>query len=262
MKKRIVFFLVFIIFLVPLGFGAETKFSRSEKHIQTIPLGEKMTFKISYLGLKVGEAVAEVKEIVKIGKRDAYHIVVTADSGTILRWLYPVHDVHHSYVDTERLHSLKYEKEISEGRYQTHKMMEYDQEEHIGRFYSFVDKTRKEMFIPLNVQDQLSCAYWFRLQDVKPNSKISIPVNADEKNWDLEAITHEIKEMSIDGIGNFQAIEVEPIILFEGLFVKRGKIRGWMSMDERRIPLMMKVKIPVLGDVTATLTHYEAGQSL
>jgi len=245
---------------MPGANAVEKVYPRSEQHIQTLSLGEKMTFKVSYLGIKVGEAVVEVKEIVKVNERDAFHIILTARSGSVLRWLYPVNDTHHSYVDVKKLHSLKYEKEISEGRYQTHKMMEYDQDEHIGRFYSFKDKTRKEMFIPKNVQDQLSCAFWFRLQEVKQNSKIAIPVNADEKNWDLEAITHGIQEMKIDHIGIFQAMEVEPIIMFEGLFVRRGKIRGWMSMDERRIPLVMKVKIPVLGDVTATLTGYESGK--
>ena len=47
--------------------------------------------------------------------------------------------------------------------------------------------------------------------------------------------------------------------MFEGFFVRRGKVRGWMSMDERRIPLVMKVKVPVLGEVVATLSGYEPG---
>jgi hypothetical protein len=49
-------------------------------------------------------------------------------------------------------------------------------------------------------------------------------------------------------------------VLFEGFFVKRGKIRGWMSMDEQRIPLVMKVKVPILGNVTANLVRYEPGR--
>jgi hypothetical protein len=32
-------------------------------------------------------------------------------------------------------------------------------------------------------------------------------------------------------------------------------------MDERRIPLVMKVKVPVLGEVVATLAGYEPGVS-
>lgn len=258
MKKNLL--ILFVIGLIcQTGFSEEKVFSPSAEPLRTLSVGEKMTFKISYMGITVGEATSEVREVVKVGNREAFHIVVTARSGAILNWIYPVNDVHHSFVDVERLHSLKYEKEISEGRYRTHEMMEYDQEGHLGHFYSFKDKTRKEMFVPQNVQDQLSCAYYFRLQNLQPDSRLSIPVNADEKNWDLQAVTRQIQPMEIKGVGSFQAIEVEPLIMFEGLFVRRGKIHGWMSMDEHRIPLVMKVKVPVLGNVIATLTEYRAG---
>ncbi len=250
-----------MVFLIPAGLSQKTEkiFPISEKPSSKIHLGEKMTFEIRYLGMVVGEAVSEVKELVQVNGRDAYHIEIEIRSHSVLDWVYKVRDAHHTYIDAEHFHSLRYEKKIQEGSYGTDESMEYDQDEHIGQFHSLKDHSRKEMFIPKNVQDQISCCYWLRLQDVKPDSKITIPVNADEKNWDLEVITHGIRERKVDGVGTFQAIEVEPIVLFEGFFVKRGKVRGWMSMDERRIPLVMKVKVPVLGNVTANLVRYEPG---
>lgn len=248
------------IMMMPVLCAAIEKiFPRSEKPVAKLFLGEKIKFEISYLGIPVGEAISEVKEIVKVNGRDAYHIEINIRSHAVLDWIYKVRDTHHSYIDIEHFHSLRYEKKIKEGNYWTDESMEYDQDAHIGRFYSRKDNTRKEMFVPKNVQDQISCCYWFRLQDIKPDSKSLISVNADEKNWDLEVVTHGVKEMKVDPVGVFQAIEVEPIILFEGFFVRRGKVHGWMSMDERRIPLMMKVKVPVLGNVIATLAEYEPG---
>jgi hypothetical protein len=260
MKKRAFFFFI-LMFVSAVSFARETEkiFPRSEKPVAKIFLGEKIKFEVSYLGLTVGEAVAEVKEIVKINGRDAYHIEINIRSRSIIDWVYKVRDTHHTYIDAEHFYSLRYEKKIHEGRYWTDESMEYDQIEHIGRFYSRKDNSRKEMFIPQSVQDQISCCYWLRLQDLKPDSKTLIPVNADEKNWDLEVVTHGVKEMKIAHVGTFQAVEVEPIILFEGFFVRRGKVRGWMSLDERRIPLLMKVKVPVLGEVVATLVAYEPG---
>jgi len=261
--RKISLLALFLLVFAAAGFAdGEKMFPASEKPAGKISLGEKITFHVSYLGITVGEAESEVKEIVKIGGRDAYHIEINIRSRPILDWIYKVRDTHHSYIDVEKLHSLRYEKKIHEGRYWTDEKMEYDQERHIGRFYSKKDNSRKEMFIPENVQDQVSCGYYYRTLDVKPSTKASISVNADEKNWDLEVLAHNVKEMKIDGVGIFQAIEVEPIIMFEGFFVRRGKIRGWMSMDERRIPLVMKVKVPVLGDVTATLVKYEPGQEM
>ena len=57
-------------------------------------------------------------------------------------------------------------------------------------------------------------------------------MNADEKNWDLEVVTHGVKKMKMDGVGVFQAVEVEPIIMFEGFFVRRGKVRGWLIFKD------------------------------
>lgn len=243
------------------GFCAEE--SAAGRPPQTAPkffIGEKIKFEISYLGIVVGDAVAEVKEIVPVDRRQAYHIVVEVRSRGVLNWIYKVRDTHHSYVDTEHLHSLRYEKKIREGNYWTDELMEYDQEKNIGVFFSRKDNSRKEMLVPQNVQDQISCAYWLRTQEVKPRSKWMIPVNADEKNWDLEVRLHDSKPMALKGVGTFQAVEVEPIVMFEGFFVRRGKIRGWMSLDERRLPLLMKVRVPVLGEVSATLVQYEPGQ--
>lgn len=252
---------LFLALLIPSAFAetAEKIFPLSERPAAKIFLGEKMKFEVAYLGMTVGEAESVVKEIVQVNGRAAYHIEIEIRSRSILDWIYKVRDTHHTYIDVERFHSLRYEKKIREGRYWTEESMEYDQDGHIGRFYSLKDNSRKEMFIPKDVQDQISCGYWLRLQEVKPDSKISIPVNADEKNWDLEVVTHGVKEMRLKGVGVFQAIEVEPIILFEGFFVRRGKVRGWLGMDERRIPLVMKVKVPVLGEVTAMLAKYEPG---
>ena len=239
----------------------EKIFLASEKPAGKIFLGEKIKFEISYLGIPAGVAEAEVKEIVKVNGREAYHIEINVQSHPILDWIYKVRDTHHTYIDVEHFHSLRYEKKISEGRYRADEVMEYDQDNHLGRYHSLKDQSRKEMFIPKNVQDQISCCYWLRLQDVKSDAKVSIPVNADEKNWDLEVGAKGVREMKLGGVGVFQAIEIEPVVLFEGFFVRRGKVRGGMSMDERRIPLVMKVKVPVLGEVTATLVQYEPGRA-
>ncbi len=262
MKKAALFFLTLVL-LAPISSAQEKGrvFAPSEKSAAKIFLGEKIKFEVSYLGITVGEAVSEVKELVKVNGRDAYHIEINIRSRPILDWIYKVRDTHHTYIDAEHFDSLRYEKKIKEGSYWTDESMEYDQSKHIGLFYSRKDNSRKEMFIPQHVQDQISCCYWLRLQDLKPNSKTLIPVNADEKNWDLEVVAHGVKEMKIDPVGVFQAVEIEPIILFEGFFVRRGKVRGWMSMDERRIPLVMKVKVPVLGEVVATLAGYDPGQA-
>lgn len=222
-------------------------------------VGEKLIYSVRLLGIELGRGEAEVKERVTIRGRPAYHVVVEVRSAPLLDFVYKVRDTHHSFIDTEEFHSLRYEKILREGRYRADEVMEYDQENHKAAYYSRLNGSRKEMLIPPNVQDPLSSGFWFRLQEVKPGTEILIPVNADEKNWDLRVKILQKTKIKIRGFPEWEAVEVEPEIKFQGIFVKRGKIRGWMALDERRIPLKMKVKIPVLGSITARLVDYHPG---
>jgi len=223
-------------------------------------VGEKLTYKISYLGLNVGEAEAEIAGMETLNSRSVYHIIVRVKSHPVIDLIYKVRDEHHTWIDAEKLHSVRYEKKLREGRYKVHEVMTYDQEKHTALYRSLSNNSEKEMLISKDVQDQLSCGYFFRTLEVKPNTTVTLPVNADEKNWDLEVKLLTAAPLEIEGVGRFQALEAEPFIKFQGIFVKRGKIRGWISLDERRIPLMMKVKVPVLGSVVARLSAYEPGE--
>ncbi|MCB9800510.1 MAG: DUF3108 domain-containing protein [Candidatus Omnitrophica bacterium] len=264
MKKIIHVVLCLILFCTgwwPSASAGETPvFPISDQPFEKFFVGEELVYTISYLGVKVGEAHAKVEGIAEIRGRQAYHIVVKVRSHPVIDLIYKVRDEHHSYVDTEKLYSLQYEKILKEGHYTADEIMTYDQDNHTAHYFSRQNKSEKEMFIPEAVQDQLSCGYFFRTLNVKPETQVILPVNADEKNWQLEIDLKTIGEMKLRGIGVFQALEAEPKIKFQGIFVKRGKIRGWISMDERRIPLKMKVKVPILGSVVAKLSRYIPGK--
>ncbi len=252
--------LLFVLFFIPrFLFAGETQFPRVDIPQKKLFVGEKLVYKITYLKIPVGEAESEVKEITEIADRKVYHIVVRVRSFPALNFIYKVRDEHHSYIDVEGLYSLRYEKDLNEGPFHAKETITYDHENHKARYTHTKSEAEFEMPIPENIQDQLSCGYFFRTLVVQPESSISIPVNADKKNWSVEIKLHNVKQMKIKGIGEFEALETEPLMPFRGIFVKQGKIRGWISLDERRIPLKMKVKIPILGHITAELSHYDPG---
>ncbi len=222
-----------------------------------IKQGEKLKFSIRWLGMEVGTAEAVVKGIEKIQGRDAYHIAAFARSNSLIDLVYPVRDEHHTYIDVEHLHSLRYEKILREGRYQADEVIEFDQENHKALHYSRKNGSKKQVLILKNVQDEISSAYWFRTQSIKVGDTVHIAANADEKNWDFQVRILQQDRVDIKELGTFNAFQIEPSAKFRGVFVRRGKIRGWMSADEKRLPLMMKTKIPVLGTITVVLVGYE-----
>lgn len=222
-----------------------------------IRVGEKLKFSVRWLGLEVGRAQAYVSGIEEINGRKAFHIIAEARSNALIDIVYPVRDEHHSYVDVEHLHSLRYEKIIKEGRYRADEVIEFDQVSHKALYYSRKNQSKKRSLISQNVQDELSSAYWFRLQPLKEGTTVHIPANADEKNWDLTVTILKKEKIKLGKLGQFEAFEVEPSARFQGIFIRRGKIRGWVSADEKKLPLMMKTKIPVLGTITVKLVGYE-----
>ena len=229
--------------------------------VQTSPfkitVGEKLKFSIRWFGMEVGQAQAYVSGIEKINGREVYHIIAQAKSNSLIDIVYPVRDEHHTYLDTEYLHSLRYEKIIQEGRYRANEVIEFDQVNHKALYYSRKNNSKKRSLISKDVQDELSSAYWFRLQSLEVGKTVHIPANADEKNWDLTVNILKKEKINLGKLGNFNAFEIEPSARFQGIFIRRGKIRGWISTDKKRLPLMMKTKIPVLGTITVKLVDYE-----
>lgn len=252
-------FLLFIFFFLCVWIS-QINFAYCEngaKPQSQIRVGEKLNFSVQWLGFEVGRARAYVSGIEDMNGRKAYHITAEARSNSLIDLIYPVRDVHHTYVDTERLHSLRYEKIIQEGRYRADEVIEFDQVNHKALYYSRKNGTKKRSLISQNVQDELSSAYWFRLQPLEAGSTVHIPANADEKNWDLTVHILKKEKIKLGTLGSFEAFELEPSARFQGIFIRRGKIRGWISDDEKRLPLMMKTKIPVLGTITVKLVSYE-----
>ena len=238
--------------------SAITKASQEIKKAPfTIRNGEKLKFSVRWLGMEVGTAEAVVKGIEKVRGRDAYHIAAFARSNSLIDLVYPVRDEHHTYIDVKYLYSLRYEKILREGRYRANEVIEFDQENHKALHRSRKNGSKKQVLILKDVQDEVSSAYWFRMQPMKVGDTVHIAANADEKNWDFQVKILQQDRIKIKELGTFNAFQIEPSAKFRGVFVRRGKIRGWMSMDEKRLPLMMKTKIPVLGTITVVLVGYE-----
>lgn len=203
-------------------------------------VGEKLVYQIEYLGVPVGEGRAEVAEKTVYLGRPAYHITVTVRSYKAIDWIYKVRDEHHSYIDAENFQSLALQKKIREGRRRHEESVDM-MKEHPG------------------MQDEISCGYFFRTLKIEPRTSVFIPVHADGKDWNLEVKLLDTKPLQIKGAGSFQAIEAQPLMAFQGFFLRKGKVDGWISLDKRRIPLKMSVKIPVLGPITAELKEYVPG---
>ncbi len=207
-------------------------------------VGETLEYDIRWMGIGVGTAMLQVKEIESLGERQVYHVVMRARSNRFLSTFYPVEDEIHSYMDVETLVPYKFRKIQREGRYRADEEMIYDQTNHRATYRSFRNDSTKEMEIPPNVQDSLSTLYYFRTLPVELEKSLFIEVNADEKNWRLEIKVLKTGMLKLVRKKEIPALLVEPLAKFHGAFIRKGRMQIWFTVDDKRTPLYMKARIP------------------
>ncbi len=217
-------------------------------------VGEKFTYKAEWLGMDVGIATLSIVGITERNGRQVYEIRATARTTPILSKLYKVEDEIFTYLDVEELYPVRFEKKQREGGYRSDEFIDFYQKKGRAVYFSRLNHNKKEYDIPRRVQDPLSCMYYFRLQDANVGKSIFTNMNADEKNYLLEAKIHKKGVIKIKGVGEWEAFMVEPLPWFQGKIKRKAKATMWFSADEDRIPLLMVTNgIPFVGTVRITL---------
>ena len=229
-----------------------------EKAPDKLTIGERLTYKAEWLGMDVGIATLTVEGITTQNGREVYKVHAHAESTPIISKLYKVEDDIFTYIDVEKLYPVRFEKKQREGGYRSDEYVDFYQGSGKAKYFSRLNHNKKEFDIPSGVQDPLSIMYYFRLQDVDVGKSIFADMNADEKNYLLEAKILKKGFVNIKGVGEWEAFMVEPLPWFQGKVKRKAKITGWFSADDRRIPLVMVTgSIPFVGTVTITLQKIE-----
>jgi len=264
MRLRSIFIFILIFFIAGCGIAGRYRIVSKPDGFEIkappkkLQIGEKFTYKAEWLGLDVGIATLTILGITECNGREVYQIRATAETTPIISRLYKVEDEIFTYLDVEGLYPVRFEKKQREGGYRSDEYIDFYQKKGKAVYFSRLNHSKKEYDIPEKVQDPLSCMYYFRLQDVDVGKSIFANVNADEKNYLLEAKIYKKGVIRIKGVGEWEAFMVEPLPWFQGRVKRRAKATMWFSADEKRIPLLMVTSgIPFAGTITVTLQKIE-----
>ena len=220
----------------------------------TFMKGERLNYDISWAGLNVGNGVLEITTDIPFENRKVLRAVSTARSNRLISFFYKVRDRVESLIDSSEIYSHQIifdQKRASRKRY---KKISFDHDEHIATLF-YKGKTT-EYDIPPKVQDSLSSLYLLRMvPDLKVGNSVFIDVHASKKNWKLE-IQIVSRETLKTALGKVPTVKLKALVRFEGVLWNKGDFYIWLTDDDRRIPVMMKVKIAI-GSITATLSDVE-----
>jgi len=210
-------------------------------------IGEYFQFAIDWNGLNGGSSLMQVQNLTRVDGHRVYRVVMKAESNSFVSKFYKVRDRAETYIDAESLYTRRFVKKLREGGYEKDIDVRFDQE---SRKAKYADG---EVFdVPPGVHDVLSAFYYVRTVPLPDGATLSIPTHDNDKTYEMVVKVHGREKVEVPA-GKFDCVVVEPILKSEGVFKSKGSILVYLSDDARRIPVMVKSKIPV-GAVTVSLT--------
>ena len=204
------------------------------------------------MGIPVGSGWIEVKEIVEVGGRRAYHIEIQGHTNDVLSTFYPIHDAVHSYLDVETLQPVRFEKHQREGHYRSDEIVTFDHHTRRASYQSLLNGSTKEIPLPEEFQDLISALYWFRAQPLAPHQTLGLKLYTDEKIYQTAIQVGQVLSLELLKRGTFRCVVVEPKASFKGLMVRRGRLWAYVTADGHRIPLLVKATTP-WGQMSAVI---------
>jgi len=234
--------------------AADTEIAPAAKSLR---VGEKLTYRIAWIGIPVGTVTSEVKEIVKIKGRDTYHIELTVKTNMFCSAIYKIDDRFETFMDTQTLLPLRHELKRREGRHKKDYIIEFDHARNIATYNNLREKSTKEVKFPKGAHDPLSVIYFYRTEDVDVGAKIDFYVSMNEKNYRVTGKVDKKAIVRVPEVGVYDAFQTSPTATLEGKPVKKGRAIGYVSCGADRTPLfgVVDVWVRLIGRVTLTLAE-------
>jgi hypothetical protein len=255
MHTRLLFLLLF-----PLtSIFAQSSTESSSFEYRTVPnnaykVGERLKYSIKYGVVKaVNTEIAVVKDTVVRG-RECYKIEYKARTVPMFDNFYRVDDKYETFIDKQGQFPHIFKQQIREGKYERDEWMEFFHEQ--GMAKSLIHNQEFKM-IPY-AQDILSAYFYVRtlnLRAMKDGSVIELNNVSDKEVIPLK-IKIRNRDLLETELGVFRTIVVEPIVQGVGLFKSDGQILIWMTDDENKIPIRIKIKV-IVGSLSADIESME-----
>jgi len=214
--------------------------------------GESLRFSIEYGLIKAGTAWLEVEPMQVYKGRPCYHLVSRAESNEFMSKIYKVRDRIDSLVDAEGLYSWRYKKRMREGSYSRDYDILYDPPTGKAKYAD-----GKEYAAEPWSKDALAAFYYVRHMPLEVGRDIEVTHHSDRRSNGILVKVHSRETVKVPA-GTFDCFVIEPIASEGGLFKASGRMQIWVTADDRRMPVLMKSKIPV-GSIDAVLQEYKTG---
>jgi len=249
-------YISFLIILasLSLNFAQDTNYRNLPNN--AFSFGERLSYEVSYSFLTAAEAFINISPSpVVINGRETYEVNFDVNSRSSFDMVYKVRDNYKTYIDTKGIFPWKFEQHIREPKFKKDYEQFFLPDSH--KVNTVGDYTQKRTFeAPAYVQDILSSLYYIRSLDLKyakEGDVYTVEIFNDDKHYPMTIRIMGREDVDVSA-GEFKTIVVKPEIS-EGFTTKTSDLFVYLSDDERKIPIKVKMNI-IIGALTGELTEY------
>ncbi len=211
--------------------------------------GERLIFDVSYGFLKLGTLTMEVLRTDTLRGKNVYVFRMTAKSEGAGA-LFTVSDTIYSYVDTDSMYTLRYEKKLKEGHFNDSLVIDYYPD---SGFATYSRGRSKRETLLKGAIDPLGLYYLIRRLKIKDKDTINIPYHVDRRNKIVHVFVKGIRSCRDRGIKK-KCYFLEPD-LKGGIIKGGGKAEILITADSLRLPVLMKSRL-YFGSLKVKLREY------
>jgi hypothetical protein len=210
--------------------------------------------RLGFLGRR-GEGYMQVVGLDSVRGRLAYHVSMVIEGGLPLA---RVKDHYQSWFDTQNLVTLRFIQDIDEINYERYRHYELFPEE---RRFERGDKDEGGDIPTSMPLDDVSFFYFVRSLPLEVGEEYTF--NRYFRESGNPVILKVIRRDTVKvPAGTFPTIVVRPLIKTSGLFGQGGEAELHFSDDDRRLLVLMKSKVPLIGSLSLHLTEIREGDRL
>lgn len=225
--------------------------------------GEKLSYRLSW-----GFITAGFAEMMTLPQKDgSLEFVSIARNNGAFRSIYPVADTIRTLSKGDKFLPETFKKILNEGSYHSTSKILFDRKGKMAVLSDTVfenskrDEIRRRVDTTVSINGYEHCIisafYRVRTMDLSGKKDTYFSAVSGKKRYSLRVIIHGKETVETD-LGKFDCIKVEPVLGDDGVFKAAGRLFIWLTDDERRLPVLMTVKIPI-GSIRGELVQFRQG---
>lgn len=229
--------------------------------------GEELTYIIAYNWFVVFSEVGMVKFSIKEDKifdQQAYHFI---GEGRTFNWwdkFFRVRDRYESWVRTDNLRPLFFERNTREGNWRQHENYTFDGDSLIYRKSKVKEDPTKYDTLKSNActWDVMSAILYtrnFNYSGYEVGEKIPVSVALDEEVYDLYFRYLGNEDYKVKGLGSFECLKFAVMLVEGSMFHEGENMVLWVTNDKNQIPVYVESPI-LIGNVKARLVSVKGNR--